>query len=127
MPMSRLPSLVVAGALAAVLIAGCDQQPAASATISGEAAATRAVAESGSSVPATMLSAALSTYGAEARGGLAVAADTPVWAVRVAGSFPLSCGPARASPGPCPSAATTALILIDARSGVFIQGLTPAP
>jgi hypothetical protein len=116
--MRRFRFLVVAVVLAAVPFAGCDQQSDGSTTISAETAARAAVAAAGSSVPPTVVSAELSTY---------VAADTPVWAVRVAGTFPLSCGPARASPGPCPPPATTKLILIDARSGMFIQGMTPAP
>lgn len=95
------------------------------ALISAAAAEEAAVAQSGPGV--TLVSARLSKYGAEAGGGLVVAADTPVWAVLLSGSFPFSCGPYAPAPHSCPPPATTELVLIDARTGAFIEGEVPAP
>jgi hypothetical protein len=87
-----------------------------------------AISQAGSTIPVTVLSTTLSTYGAEAGGGSMVDASTPVWAVRLSGSFQWpSCGPMTATPHPCPSPATSELILIDARTGAFIEGMMPAP
>lgn len=115
--------------LVAVLIAAaCGGQTSSSSTVSADSASATAIAESGSTIPVNVLSTRLSTYGAEAGGGLMVDASTPVWAVRLSGSFqPPSCGPVTASPHPCPAPATSALILIDARTGAFIQARMPAP
>jgi hypothetical protein len=96
--------------------------------VSADAAASIAVGQAGSSIPVTVLSTKLSTYGAEAPDGSMVAENNPVWAVRLSGSFQWpSCGPATAIPHPCPSPATTELILIDARTGAFIEAMVPAP
>ena len=57
------------------------------------------------------------------------AGDRHVWAVAFAGSFTGSCGPAPVTPDAravCPKPATTMLVIIDERSGVFIEGMTPA-
>jgi hypothetical protein len=98
------------------------------ATVSAASADAVALANVSSTSPVTVTATTLTTYGAEAGGGLVVAADTPVWAVRLSGSFPaFSCGPYTATPHPCPSPATSALILVDARTGAFIQGRMPAP
>jgi hypothetical protein len=76
----------------------------------------------------TVVSTKLSTYGAEAGGGSFVDPDTPVWAVLLSGSFGFpSCGGITLTPHPCPSPATSELVLIDARTGTFIEGLMPAP
>jgi hypothetical protein len=116
--------------LLVILVAGaCAGQAPSSSRISASAATATAIAQAGSTIPVKVLSAKLSTYGvAEAGGGTIVAASTPVWAVLLSGSFqPPSCGPMTATPHPCPSPATSALILIDARTGAFIEGMMPAP
>lgn len=75
-----------------------------------------------------VVSAELSTYGANANGGSIVDPTTAVWAVRLSGTFPpASCGGYTATPHPCPSPANSELILIDAQTGDFIQGEAPAP
>jgi hypothetical protein len=73
----------------------------------------------------SVTSAGLSAYGQEAGGGVVAPAGTPVWAIEVTGSFPVPCGPASTTAKVCPPG-TTALVLIDARTGVFIQALSPA-
>lgn len=122
--------------LAVVMLAACGSQippsataptPSTSTMITAEAAATAAAAQFAPGVPVKVLSTRLSTYGAEAGGGLA-AADAPVWTVVLSGSFPpFSCGPMTAAPHPCPQPATSALILLDARTGAFFRGTIPAP
>jgi hypothetical protein len=109
--------------------AGCGGSVASRGLISLGDAQAIAVRSTTSSVPVIVTSVRLSTYGLEAGGGLVSSADTPVWAVAVVGSFPLSCGPA---PPPsvtkvCPPPQTTELVLIDARTGAFVQATTPAP
>lgn len=75
-----------------------------------------------------VLSVRFSTYGAEAAGSEIVDASTPVWAVRVSGSFPpASCGGFTVTPHPCPSPATTMLILVDASTYDVIMAEMPAP
>jgi hypothetical protein len=116
--------------LLVVLVAGaCVGQTPSASPISASAATATAIRQAGSTIPVKVLSARLSTYGAaEAGGGTIVDASTPVWAVLLSGSFqPPSCGPRTATPHPCPSPATSALILIDARTGAFIEGMVPAP
>jgi hypothetical protein len=111
-----------------MIAAACGGQASSPTSISAEAASATAIAQMGSATTVKVVSTRLSTYGAEAGGGSIVDATTPVWAVRLSGSFqPPSCGPMTATPHPCPSPATSALILIDARTGAFIQGTMPAP
>jgi hypothetical protein len=126
-PKATMRASVLLGAV--LIAAACGGQASSSTSISAEAASARAIRQAGSTIPVKVLSAKLSTYGAaEAGGGTIVDASTPVWAVRLSGSFqPPSCGPMTAIPHPCPSPATSALILIDARTGAFIQGTMPAP
>jgi hypothetical protein len=96
--------------------------------ISAEAAASTAIGQVSSTIPVTVVSTTLSTYGANSGGGAVAGADTPVWAVLLSGSFGFpSCGPITPTPHPCPSPATSELVLIDARTGAFIEGLMPAP
>lgn len=114
--------------LVVLIAAGCVGQTPSPSAISADAARADAISQAGSEIPVTVLSMKLSTYGAEATGGSIVAADTPVWALLLSGSFrPPSCGPMTATPHPCPPPATSALILIDARTGAFIEGMMPAP
>jgi hypothetical protein len=113
--------------LMALLVAGCAQ-PAATSSISADAARAAALKEAGSTTPASVVSVERSTYGAKDLGGSMVDPSTQVWAVLLSGTFPsASCGGYTATPHPCPSPATSELILIDAHSGAFIQGMTPAP
>lgn len=119
----------VALVVAVVGLVGCAEPPAPSSTITREDATLTATRSTTSSTPVMVTATRLSTYGREAAGGSVAPADTPVWAVEVAGTFALSCGPA---PAPsvtkvCPPPLTSELILIDARTGVFLQGIGPAP
>jgi hypothetical protein len=94
--------------------------------ISVDAARSAAVQATTSSIPVTVMWARLSSYGREANGGLVAPAGTPVWAVAISGSFPVPCGPASSIALVCPDD-TTELIIIDATTGAFIQGNSPAP
>jgi len=93
--------------------------------LSATAAAAAAIANAG--LGASVVSTTLSTYGAEACDGTMAAPGTLVWAVHLSGSFAFSCGPATTTPQSCPPPATTELILIDAETGAFIEGMQPAP
>jgi len=96
--------------------------------VPAQAAASIAIGQVSSTIPVTVVSTKLSTYGVEAVMGSLADANAPVWAVLLSGSFGFpSCGPATATPHPCPSPATSELVLIDARTGAFIEGLMPAP
>ena len=107
--------------------AGCGTPGSSQSSISAAAASDVAVAQFGGGPDVKVVSTHLSTYGAEANGAI-IAAATPVWVVVLSGVFqPPSCGPMTATPHPCPSPATTAQVLVDARSGAFIQGTMPAP
>jgi hypothetical protein len=78
---------------------------------------------------AAVISARLTTVaGAEAASSsMAAPLDEWVWAFIVRGSFPVrSCGGFIASPHPCPSPATTMLVLLDARTGEFVLATSPA-
>ena len=115
--------------MAMVLVAaGCSTPGQSLTPISAEAATSVALAQSGGGPDAKVVSTRLSTYGAEAEGGATMAAETPVWVVVLSGVFHFpSCGPMTATPHPCLSPATSAQILVDARTGAFIQGRLPAP
>ena len=117
----------VAGLLLFALVACSTPGPSGTPSVSEEAARAMALSSTTSSTPPSFVSIRLSTYGPESHGGSVVAASTPVWSVLVAGSFPFSCGPVTATPHPCPSQATTERVLIDAQTGSFIQGISPAP
>ena len=119
--------------LAALLVGGCSPQAASpsvttSTPISANVARNTALRE-GAGTGVTVVSVELSTYGAKANGGAVTDPNTLVWAVRLSGTFaPPSCGGYTPTPHPCPSSpATSELILIDARTGAFIQGEVPAP
>jgi len=117
--------------VAAMLLVSCSAStpvPSPAPTpIPAAAASAVAVAELDGGPDVKVVSTRLSTYGAEANGTI-VPADTPVWVVVLSGAFQLpSCGPMTATPHPCPSPATSARALVDARSGAFIQGTVPAP
>lgn len=115
-------------AVAILIVASCAARGLLPTSISEKTAAATAIANVASTIPATVISARLSTYGAVADGGHVVERDTLVWAVRLSGSFePPSCGPVTAVPHPCPPPATSALVLIDASTGAYVQGTMPAP
>jgi hypothetical protein len=113
--------------VAVLSIVGCVGAPSSSGLIGSDAAKTIAARSTTSTVPVSVIWARLSTYGREASGTQVAPAETPVWAVEVTGSFPLSCGPASLSPRSCPPPLRTGLVLIDARTGAFIQARLPAP
>jgi hypothetical protein len=92
--------------------------------ISAEAARMIALREAGAD--AHVRSVTLTTYGAASPNGGVRPASTQVWAVLLSGTFPpFSCGPYSPTPHPCPSPATSALILVDAQTGEFIEGQIP--
>ena len=110
----------------AILLAACSH-PTGGQPI-GEAQARDAALRNANGRDVRIVSVELTTYGSRANGGAALDPNTAVWAVRLAGTFPpVSCGPATATPHPCPAPATSELILIDATTGAFIQGQVPAP
>ncbi|HEX7949753.1 MAG TPA: hypothetical protein VF494_05345 [Candidatus Limnocylindrales bacterium] len=75
-----------------------------------------------------VVSTRLSSYGAVAGSGAAVDANTPVWVVVLSGTFPVAaCGTPSPTSHPCTSTATSAQVLIDARTGAFIRSDLPAP
>ena len=116
--------LLVVGLIAIGCAGGASAPP----SVSAESAAAMAIEQVGSSTTVKIVSTRLSTYGADAAGGAIADAHTPVWAVLLSGTFqPPSCGPMTATPHPCPAPATSALVLIDARTGTFLQGMVPAP
>jgi len=109
------------------IAAACLAPAATKGSISAEAAGRMAIAQTGSD-SAKVVSVRSSTYGAEAHGGAAVDPSTPVWAVLLSGSFAaMACGTPAPSPQACGGSPTSALVLIDARTGAFIQAMTPAP
>lgn len=109
-------------------MAGCSSPVASPSSISAAAAGAVAVAQVGGGQDIKIVSTRLSTYGAEAHGGAAVDATTQVWAVLLSGTFgPLACGTPAPSPQACAGTATSALVLIDASTGAFIQSEKPAP
>jgi hypothetical protein len=76
-----------------------------------------------------VISARLTTVASAeaASSSLAAPPDEWVWAFVVRGSFPsISCGGYTTTPQPCPSPATTMLVLLDARTGEFVLALSPA-
>jgi hypothetical protein len=117
----------IVGLLLFALVACSTPGPSATPAISETAARDVALSSTTSSTPPSVLSIRLSTYARESSGGSVVAPSTPVWSVLVAGSFPFSCGPYTATPRPCPSPATTERVLVDAQTGSFIEGISPAP
>jgi hypothetical protein len=127
-PGHRLPGMkAIIGLLLFTLAACSTRGPSVTPAISETAARDVALRSTTSSTPPSFVAIRLSTYGRESYGGSVVAASTPVWSVLVAGSFPFSCGPYTATPRPCPSPATTERVLVDAQTGSFIEGLSPAP
>ena len=128
MPDVKRIAILAGVALILTGIAGCAaSSPPSSDLIDVEAAKAAATRETTSSVPVSVSSARLSTYAREALGGQVAPSGTQVWAVEVTGSFPLSCGPMSTAPRSCPPPHTTALVLIDAHTGAFIQAMSPAP
>jgi len=99
--------------------------PSPTTAISADAAVAAALREE----PGTdvrVVSATLTLYGAASPNGGVRPASTAVWAVLLTGTFRYpSCGPYTATPHPCPSPASTALILVDAQSGEFVEGQIP--
>jgi hypothetical protein len=120
----------LAVALSGLALAACaapSLSPSAAA-ISMNAAEAAALGQVDSTTPVVVRSARLTTYRAENLPGNVVPGDTPVWEVRLEGTFPKPCGTPTIPPGPqgsCTSA--TELVLIDARDGAFIQAVSPYP
>ena len=113
-----------------VLVAsGCIVQPQPSLLpISPDQARAMALEQFPSSVPAKVTSVELTTIGEAMQGTGAPDPTVPAWKVLLEGSFYDSrqCGPDELSPPRCPEHPTTALLVIDARSGDS-WGQMPAP
>lgn len=119
---------VAVGLALALTLAACSTSTPSPSPVSAEAARSTAVNEMGGGLDLRTISTRLSTYGDVTGSGAAVDANTPVWVVLMTGTFPASaCGTPSATPHPCPSPATTAQVLIDARTGVFVRADVPAP
>src|SRR5205814_5486478 len=90
-PTRHVSGTVVVASIALVLIglADCAGSPPSVGLIDVEAAKTAAARATTSSVPLSVTSASLSTYGREAGGGKVAPAGTPVCAIEVFGSFPV--------------------------------------
>ena len=74
-----------------------------------------------------IVSAEVARYGDVSRSSQ-VSPDTWVWVFTARGTFSFaSCGGRTASPQPCPSPATTARVIVDFRTGAFIEADVPAP
>jgi hypothetical protein len=74
---------------------------------------------------AAVLSARVARYGDVSSASQALP-GTWVWMFVFRGTFfPVTCGGFTASPQPCPAAATTARVLIDYRTGTFLEMVTP--
>ncbi len=73
-----------------------------------------------------IVSALVARYGDVSRSSL-VSPDTWVWVFTARGTFAFaSCGGPTASSHPCPSPATTARVIVDFRTGAFIEADVPA-
>ena len=73
-----------------------------------------------------IVSALVARYGDVSRSSQ-VSPDTWVWVFTARGTFSFaSCGGPTASPRPCPSPATTARVIVDFRTGAFIEADVPA-
>jgi hypothetical protein len=118
MRLSIVPSVFSLILLTALL--GC------SGAVTRQAAVDEAIKSVSSSTPVTAMDTRLSTFGVEAPTSQLESADTPVWAVTLAGTFDApSCGPAGATQ--CPTPYRTAFVMINARTGAFILASLPAP
>ncbi len=73
-----------------------------------------------------IVSALVARYGDVSRSSQ-VSPDAWVWVFTARGTFSFaSCGGRTASPNPCPSPATTARVIVDFRTGAFIEADVPA-
>jgi hypothetical protein len=125
--MRQLPSLLVALLLVACQAPGVVS-PAPSTVIGANAAEAVALASLDGGPDSKVVGSRLSTFGAEAPASEVADAGTVVWAVSLTGRYePGSCGPATATPHPCPSPRNSALVLVDASTGTFIMGSVPDP
>lgn len=115
------------GLLSLALVACATPGSSASPAVSMAEAEATALRNTDSLIPAHVVSAKFSTYGLEAPNRYAAPGTTAVWAVRIAGSFDLACGTPTISlqSHSCTPGATTELVLIDAQTGAFIEGLSP--
>lgn len=116
---------------ALLLLTACQASPTLTpqpTPISAEAATTLAIERSASSVPVKVLSMRLTTIGAAMQGTGAPDKSAPAWAMVLSGSFydETQCGPQTISPPQCGPHATTALVVIDARTGEMWSEM-PAP
>ena len=73
-----------------------------------------------------IVSAEVARYGDVSRSSR-ISPDTWVWVFTARGTFSFaSCGGRTASPYPCPSPAATARVIVDFRTGAFIEASVPA-
>ena len=123
----RVGAVLLVGCLLAAACATTPPMATAAPTISMAAAETAAIGHVDSTTPIVVTSAELTTYRATNLGSV-VSGDTPVWEVVLAGTFVEACGTPTVSPGPQGSCSTpTQLVVIDARTGDFIEGMAPYP
>jgi hypothetical protein len=135
--LGTVKAIVAALCLGLLVAAGCAAQSGSSSSATIEASLSPSPAISAEMARAVALreepgadvqvrSVTLTTYGAASPNGGVRPASTQVWAVLLSGTFPpFSCGPYSPTPHPCPSPATSALILIDAQTGEFIEAQIP--
>ena len=77
--------------------------------------------------PSAVISARVERYGEASPALVGGPSDEWVWAFVVRGSFqPASCGVPRPSPEPCPSPATTEMIILDYGTGAYLEARSPA-
>ena len=122
---------ILASVLLAAVLAGCSagvvtltSAPQVAITQSQAEAAARAA----SPQAVSLVNARLGPLGGFA-GHLNVPGNPLVWAVTFTGSFARGCGPAPpqgSTPGPCPPPATSTTVFVDAQTGTFVAGVTPA-
>lgn len=122
---------ILASVLLAAVLAGCSAGDA-SLTATPRVAITQGQAEAAARAASPQAVSFVNARLGPLRGfegNLNVPGNPLVWAVTFTGSFPLACGPAPpegSTPGPCPPPATSTTIFVDAQTGTFVAGLTPA-
>jgi hypothetical protein len=74
-----------------------------------------------------MIYARVERYGEATPNTFAGSPDEWVWAIAIRGSFEgHGCGGYQSSPGPCPSPATTEMLILDNDTGAFLESWSPA-
>ena len=122
---------ILASVLVAAVLAGCsagDPSPTPTPQVSITQGQAEAAARAASPQAVSLVSAKLGPLEGFA-GNLNVPGNPLVWAVTFTGSFARGCGPAPpqgSTPRPCPPPATSTTVFVDAQTGTFVAGVTPA-